>query len=161
MLIPSQRVQRPGNDELPWRACTLWPISSRCIHASTLRKTPHGNYKHIESSSKCRNAFCMCDTDYSADACKVTYVPHSALHRSDYMLACARAKFNIPRQGNETHKEVLFFVSGQREMNSGDFAIYCLRWAFLHISPLPCSLSLTQEFSILSLLLFFSPRPLL
>lgn len=55
---------------------------------------------------------------------------------------------------NEMHKEVLFFISGQREINSGEFAIYCLCWAFLHISLLP--LSLRQKFSILSLLFFFS-----
>lgn len=41
---------------------------------------------------------------------------------------------------NEMHKEVLFFVSGHREMKSGEFAIYCLCWAFLHISLLPLSL---------------------
>lgn len=41
---------------------------------------------------------------------------------------------------NEMHKEVLFFVSGHREIKSGEFAIYCLCWAFLHISLLPLSL---------------------
>lgn len=50
--------------------------------------------------------------------------PLLALQRSDYTATWARVEFNIPCWGNEMHKKVLFSVSGQREMNSGDFAIY-------------------------------------
>lgn len=52
--------------------------------------------------------------------------PLSALQRSHYTATWVRVAFNILCQGNEMHKKVLFSVSGQREMNSGDFAIYCL-----------------------------------
>lgn len=53
-------------------------------------------------------------------------VPLSALQRSDYVVTWVHAEFNIHCQGNEMHKTVLFSISVQREMNSEDFAIYCL-----------------------------------
>lgn len=64
-----------------------------------------------------------------ADACKPTHSTTLGLAEvSDLatMVTWARAEFNIHCRGNEMHKKVLFSIAVQREMNSGDFAIYRL-----------------------------------
>lgn len=93
------------------------------------------------------------------DACKPTHsTPPGLAEVSDLvtMVTWVRAEFNIHCRGNEMHKKVLFSKAVQREVNSGDFAIYRLCWTFLHISPfLSFSLSLSEILHPVSAGVFF------
>lgn len=60
------------------------------------------------------------------DACKPTHSTTLGLAEVSDLVTWARAEFNIHCRGNEMHKKVLFSIAVQREMNSGDFAIYRL-----------------------------------